>query len=198
MKVEKINNNKAKIILTFKELEKRKISLNDIKNNKEKAQEFFLELLEDANLLEEFETDSNELFIEAGKEYDKLIITITKMSDLDSSEIVAKENTLYKISSNIYIFNDLATIKNLINFIGKANLYLPESTLYYYNNKFFLFFKKKDVKTASFVKTFSLLSEFAESYDSSTSVYDIVAEHGTFLLKSNSIDQILEYPYFLT
>ena len=198
MKVERINNNKAKITLTFKELEKRKISLNDIKNNKEKAQDFFLELLEDANLLEEFETDSNELFIEAGKEYDKLIITVTKMSDLDSPEIVSKENTVYKISSNIYIFNDLATIKKLINFIAKSNLYLPENILYYYNNKFFLFFKKKDVKTSSFVKTFSLFSEFAESYNANSSVYDIVTEYGTFLLKSNSPNQILEYPYFLT
>ena len=198
MKVERINNNKAKITLTFKELEKRKISLNDIKNNKEKAQDFFLELLEDANLLEEFETDSNELFIEAGKEYDKLIITVTKMSDLDSPEIVSKENTVYKISSNIYIFNDLATIKKLINIIAKSNLYLPENILYYYNNKFFLFFKKKDIKASKFVKTFSLLSEFAESYSSNPSIYDIVTEHGAFIIKSNNINQILEYAYFLT
>ena len=198
MKVERINNSKAKITLTFKELEKRKISLNDIKNNKIKAQDFFLELLEDANLLEEFETDSNELFIEAGKENNKLIITVTKMCTLDSSEIIPKENTLYKISSNIYVFDNLDTIKTLIDFALKSNLYLPECKLYSFNNKFFLMFNKKDVKTSSFVKTFSLLSEFAKSYSASSSVLDIVTEYGTLLVKSCNANQILEYPYFLT
>ena len=97
MKIERINNSKAKITLTLQELKKRKITLNDIKNNKAKAQDFFLELLEDASLLEEFETDSNELFIEANKENDLFTITITKISELSSTDIISNENTTYRI-----------------------------------------------------------------------------------------------------
>ncbi|MBQ8043656.1 MAG: adaptor protein MecA [Clostridia bacterium] len=44
MKVEKINNNKAMIVLTLAELTKRKITLKDIKEGAENVQDFFFEI----------------------------------------------------------------------------------------------------------------------------------------------------------
>lgn len=198
MKVEKINNNKAKITLSAQELKKRRITLNDIKHNKDKAQDFFLELLEDANLLEEFESDTNELFIEACKEDDLLTITVTKMSELASSEVMPAENTSYKISSNIYSFENANDIKEFVNKIHKANLKLPESTLYYFNNKLFLRFKRKTTNTSLFVKIFSILSEYADKYYSTRYFDNILVEYGTVIFSQNDVNQILEYPYFLT
>ena len=198
MKVEKINNSTAKITLTFEELKKRKITLNDIKNNKSKAQNFFLELLEDTNLLEEFETDSNELFIEASKEDNLFTITVTKMSDISNTEIISKSNTLYKISSNIYAFNNIDNLKTFVKIACENNLFVPESSLYYFNNKLYLVFKKKNISCLEFVKTFSILSEYADKYYATNSFNDILIEHGTLLFNSNNINQILEYPYFLT
>ncbi len=198
MKVEKINNSKAKITLTFDELKNRKITLNDIKNNKAKAQEFFLELLEDTSLLEEFETDSNELFIEASKEDNLFTVTVTKMAEIDSSEILPTINTLYKVASNIYSFRSVDCLKEFANKCHELELYMPESILYHFNNKFYLVFKKKHMSSLEFIKTFSILSEYADNYYSSRSFNDILTEYGSVLLEGSSFSQILEYPYFLT
>jgi 3-methyladenine DNA glycosylase/8-oxoguanine DNA glycosylase len=58
-------------------------------------------------LLEEFENDSNELFIEASKENNMFTVTITKMSKLTSDKITSNVNTIYKISSCIYSFKNI-------------------------------------------------------------------------------------------
>ncbi|MBR6688654.1 MAG: adaptor protein MecA [Clostridia bacterium] len=198
MKIERINNSKAKITLTLQELKKRKITLNDIKNNKAKAQDFFLELLEDASLLEEFETDSNELFIEANKENDLFTITITKISELSSTDIISNENTTYRINSNIYSFKNIYSLKDFAKKCYELGLYLPESIIYSFNNKLFLVFKKKKTCCSDFVKTFSVLSEYADTYYSSRSFNDILIEYGTLIFESKDLNHILEYPYFLT
>ena len=198
MKVEKINNGKAKITLTFEELKKKKITLNDIKNNKSKAQDFFLELLEDARLLEEFEADTNELFIEASKENDLFTVTITKMSEIKSSKILPSASTTYKISSNIYYFKNIDCLKDFESKCYELGLYLPSCSLYNFNNKFYLVFKKNHTLSLEFVKTFSVLSEYADSYYSSRTFNDILSEYGSILLENTNTSQILEYPYFLT
>ena len=46
MQIEKINNNKIKIILTFEELEKRNIDIKDIEQSNEIAKELFCNLIE--------------------------------------------------------------------------------------------------------------------------------------------------------
>ena len=198
MKVEKINNNKAKISLTLEELKKKKITLNDIKENKLKAEDFFLELLEDTNLIEEFEMDSNELFVEAVREDDLLTITITKMFDISCKDEISNTKTVYKISSNIYSFNSATDLKEFANKATLENLYIPNCMLYSFNNQFFLVFAKKDIRNSEFVRTYSVLSEYATKYSSSPYLKDTLNEHATLLFTNANINYILEYPYFLT
>lgn len=198
MKVERINNNKAKISLTLEELKKKKITLNDIKENKLKAEDFFLELLEDTNLIEEFEMDSNELFVEAVREDDLLTITITKMFDISCKDEISNTKTVYKISSNIYSFNSANDLKEFANKATLENLYIPNCMLYSFNNQFFLVFAKKDIRNSEFVRTYSVLSEYATKYSSSSYLKDTLNEHATLLFTNANINYILEYPYFLT
>ncbi len=198
MKIERINNNKAKISITLEELRKRKITLNDIKQNKLKAENFFLGLLEDTKLIEEFEVDSNELFIEAIREENLLTITITKMLNISCKEEIEHAKTVYTISSNIYTFGNA---NNLIEFANKAsleNLYIPKYSLYYFNNNFFLIFSKKDIRCYEFVRSYSVLSEYASKYSSSSYLKDTLNEHATLIFSNANINYILEYPYFLT
>ncbi len=198
MKVERINSNKAKISLTLDELRKKEITLKDIKENKLKAEDFFLELLEETHLIEEFEMDSNELFVEAMREDNLLTITITKMLDVSCKDEIAHATTVYKISSNIYTFNNSNDLKKFANAACLENLYIPKCALYYFNNNFFLLFSKKDIRCTQFIKSYSLLSEYASKYSSSSYLKDILNEHATLLFSNASINYILEYPYFLT
>ena len=198
MKVERINNNKAKISLTLEELRKKKITLKDIKQNKLKAEDFFLELLEETRLIEEFEIDSNELFVEAIREDNLLTITITKMLDISCKDEIKQANIVYKISSNIYVFDSSSELKDFAIKANLEKLYMPKCMLYYFNNKFFLVFSKKDIRCSQFIKSYSILSEYASHYSSSSYLKDILNEHATLLFNNADAGYILEYPYFLT
>ena len=198
MKVERINNNKAKISLTLEELRKKKITLKDIKQNKLKAEDFFLELLEETRLIEEFEIDSNELFVEAIREDNLLTITITKMLDISCKDEIKQANIVYKISSNIYVFDSSSELKDFAIKANLEKLYIPKCMLYYFNNKFFLVFSKKDIRCSQFIKSYSILSEYASHYSSSSYLKDILNEHATLLFNNADAAYILEYPYFLT
>ena len=108
MKVEKINNNKAMIILTLAELAKRKITLKDIKEGAQNVQDFFFEILEDADIIEEFTSDSSQLFVEVStSEDDIFMITVTKadcLPDMSKFDKPRKPSRVsYTVSSNIYL-----------------------------------------------------------------------------------------------
>ena len=83
MKVEKINNNKVKITLTFDELEKREIDIKDIEKNSEIAKNLFMDLIEESNIDEEFEFEDSQLLIEACSDNNNLfVVTITKVDNI--------------------------------------------------------------------------------------------------------------------
>ena len=81
MKIEKINENKVKITLTIDELSQRQISLKDIEQDSNRAQDLFLDLLEETELNEDFMLDDSQLFVEASSDNENLfVVTITKIA----------------------------------------------------------------------------------------------------------------------
>ena len=80
MKIEIIDENKVKIILSLAELEMRNISLTDLQNNTMLAKTFFKTIIEESNLDEDFiENEDSQLFIEATSDStETFILTITK------------------------------------------------------------------------------------------------------------------------
>lgn len=169
MKVEKINNNKAMIVLTLAELAKRKITLKDIKEGTANVQDFFFEVLENADITQEFTNESSQLFVEVSTSSDDvLMITVTKadcIPDLTDFNKTHKPNkTTYTVSSNLYSFSSL---KELYEFCKKASdedLYVGVNSLYELDNKYFLLFSNSTIKKTNFVKTFSVISEYADKY----------------------------------
>lgn len=169
MKVEKINNNKAMIVLTTEELSKRKITLKDIKDGSKKVQDFFFEILEDADIIDDFANESSGLFVEVSTSEDDIyMVTITKadcLPDLTDFDKISKYNKVaYTVSSNIYSFPSL---KILYDFCKKAldeELYVGINSLYELNNKYYLLFSNSSIKKSNFVKTFSVLSEYSDKY----------------------------------
>ena len=148
MIVEKINNNKAKIILTFNELKFRKITLSEIQQNKNKAHDFFIKLIEDSNLNESFLTEESTLFIEASTCNDSFIVIITKVTVTDNYNF-NKVTSSYKIDSNIFEFDNLTNLLRVITILPSVKL--NDTALYYYNKKYFLIFSNILTKTSKFI-----------------------------------------------
>ncbi len=193
MKVEKINNNKAMIILTLAELAKRKITLKDIKEGAENVQDFFFEILEDANITEEFTQDSSQLFVEVTtSEDDIFMITITKadcLPDIAKYDKATKASRVaYTVSSNIYSFYSL---KELYEFCKQATigeLFVGVNSLYEFNGKYFLMFSNSTIKKVGFVKTFSVLSEYVDKYFSKQTTAFL--EYAKLIIAKNAVQTL--------
>jgi len=193
LKVEKINNNKAMIVMSLAELTKRKITLKDIKEGAENVQDFFFEILEDADITREFATDSSNLFVEVSTSGDDLfMITITKadcIPDVTTFDKLPKSDKVsYTVSSNIYSFTSLSELYNFCKKAIDEDLYVGVNSLYELNNKYFLLFSTPTIKKSVFVKTFSVISEYADKYFSKqTSVF---LEYAKLILAKNAIQTL--------
>lgn len=192
LQVEKINNQKARIILTIAELTERKVSLKDIQDGKEKARNFFFEILEDCNLMDYFEANSNQLLIEATRKDNLFMITVTKADCIpDIAEYSNVSNSfVYTVSSNIYVFDSL---KHLYEFCIKTReekLFVGTNSLYELDGQYFLLFTNATIKDTRFIKTFSVLSEYS-SYIYANPLYKhYLKEHSNLLIDKTAITSI--------
>ena len=82
MKVEVINKNRVRIIMTMDELSQRQISLKDIEKDAKKARKLFLELIEETELAHDFSLEHSQVFIEASTGINnEFVVTITKVEN---------------------------------------------------------------------------------------------------------------------
>lgn len=193
MKVEKINNNKAMIVLTTEELSKRKITLKDIKDGSKKVQDFFFEILEDADIIDDFANESSGLFVEVSTSEDDIyMVTITKadcLPDLTDFDKISKSNRVtYTVSSNIYSFPSLKTLYDFCKKALDEELYVGVNSLYELNNKYYLLFSNSSIKKSNFVKTFSVLSEYTDKYFSKQTTSFL--EYAKQLIAKNAIQTL--------
>ena len=121
MKVEKINDNRVKITLSFEELTTRNISIDDLEEDSDKARNLFLDLISESDLESSFIFEHSQLYIEASSDNNNsFVVTITKLEDftdlskydvLDITTInKLKSNIIKNVYSNIYVFNNLNTL----------------------------------------------------------------------------------------
>ena len=192
MKVEKISSNKAMIILTDSELASRKITLKDIKEGKKKAQDFFFEILEEAEIIDGFDFTASQFLIEVSTINNELFtITITKadclpdMSKFNKSSHSYKE--LYTVSSNLYKFCYIQDLYAFINKVQDEKLYVGNNSLYKLDNNYYILFDNATIKKADFIKTFSVLSEYSDKYYLAKSISNF-HEYAELLVKDNCIE----------
>ena len=182
MKVEKINDNKIRITLTFEELEKRKISLSDIEQDSSLAKELFINLIEESNIDTDFIIDDSHLFIEACSDSNNLfVVTVTKIDNIPELKkySVLEENlksnnnrkntsnskpTKYNVNSYIYSFKSIDDILELCQKSKSENLFFGRNSLYKHEETYFIIFSRATVKNKKFLKTFVFLSEYCLEY----------------------------------
>ena len=193
MKIQKLNNSKAIIVLSYDEISKRKITIKDLKEGKEKAKNFFFKLLEESEIFTEADMDSSQLLIEVAQTMDELFtITITKAdcvpSQAFSSKIKNVRNISYTVSSSIYKFEN---VENLYQFTIRAlkeGLLIGVNSLYLLNNMYYLHFSNSTIKKGDFVRTFGVLSEYCSKYYSKK--VSSFFEYATLLIKNNAVQTL--------
>ncbi len=195
LKVEKINDTKVRITLSFDELIERNISLPELIHDTSKVQQIFYMLFEETDLDEDFIGEDTQLLVEATtSNNDSFILTVTKVIEDVIPNLAKYDNKstpkIYKVSSNVYSFD---SIERIIDFSLKAmqdNLYIGINKIYKYNNLYFLIFKHSTVANKKFIKTFLLLSEYCDKYFNNTIFESAIIEKGASIIPNRAVQKL--------
>lgn len=195
MKIEKLDLNTLKIILSVEELSLKNITIKDIELGKKKAQNFFFDIIEDSNFAEEFLKENSKLLVEACVNSENhLEVTITKFEQMPTTHINAKlknQNTNYQL----YVFYKLDELLEFIKVCANANLFVGNNSLYSYQNMYILIFSKSSTNLENFKKTYYTLTEYCDKYSSKQSLISCVKDNGTLLISKTAVNTISNYVF---
>lgn len=198
MKIEKINENKVKITLTIDELSQRQISLKDIEQDSNRAQDLFLDLLEETDLNEDFILDDSQLFVEASSDNENLfVVTITKIDYIpELSKYTPKKSrktnseTQYTVASSIYKFDNIDKILEACSKLTAENTFMGTNSLYKYENSYFIVFSDSSIKNKKFLKTFVILSEYSEDFFATDMYKTLIKEKAKLIIDKRALQKL--------
>lgn len=203
MKIEKITENKIRIILKQEDFKDHTVDIQKLLLTSTESHSLFLEILNKAKNEVNFDTDGHKLLIEAFFESeDVFIFTITKYIEKNNNPSKPKKyltiKRKYQIcnnTSNIYQFNTFDDFCNFCNFINK-NLNLKglfkKSSLYYYNT-YYLVLDGINLKHVSLEPFNSIIYEFANFSANSKNFKFKLIEHAKIIIKNNAITTTIKY-----
>ena len=201
MKIEKLTENKIRIVLKLEELTNKNIDLHDFMVDNLKSQKFFIDILDKADKEVGFNTKDCKLLIEAFSSLDDVFVfTITKyLSSKKKKLLINKKQNKYSLTTPIYSFNSFEEFCVLCEFLNKSNLPLSNIadyiSLYLYNDTYYLVFKKINLTYKHLKKLFSVLSEFGTIIKNGENFESKLLEYGKIIIKKNAFKTGIKYFY---
>lgn len=210
MKIEKLTDNKIRIIMNIQDIENNTNDIHTFFDNIMNSQNLFLDILQKAEKEVDFHTEGCKLLIEAFSTLEDVVVfTITKYSSSENNSINtnndSKRKLIVKRKTNtpsfknaVYEFDNFDYFCDFCNSISKSeNLNVDKLAkkivLYNYQNKFFLIFKDINFKDKYIHKVFNILSEFSKFQNFSASFEYKLTEHGKTYVKNNAILKGIKY-----
>lgn len=216
MKIEKITENKIRIIVKKEDLKDSSLDLHTIMTKAAESQGLFLELLEQAKKTCGFDTDGHKLLIEAFSSADEVMVfTFTKFEQKNASvaeKAVANRALRPKrkvaVSSNsrraaqvdfsIYKFEDFeqycafcTALKNHSQV--KTRGLVRSSSLYFFKNRYYLALAGCNSNHGSYSIFASLLSEFGVLCTHDAKYENRLREYGKCVMKKNAISTTFKF-----
>lgn len=194
MKIEKLTENKIRVVFKLEELSDKNMNLYDFMADNSKSKNFFVDILNRAEKEVGFFTKDCKLLIEAFSSLDDVFVfTITKyVVDNKKRKLVkiSKKQTALSLDSPIYCFSSFEEFCDLCSFLNKSKLPLTniakQISLYIYNDTYYLIFSKLNL-TYKYLRTLlSYLSEFATVLKNSKGFDAKLFEHGKVLIRKNA------------
>ena len=209
MKIEKLTENKIRVIVNTEDLKENDIDFNLLMNKSMETQNLFFEILERAEEELDFHTDGYKLLIEAFSSSDeKLVFTITKYLPKEiqkNSETPKKKKLAVKRKSIdfsnkqiIYSFNTFEEFCNFCSFINNnSNINVTKISknisLYFYNDTYYLALRNVNTSYANIKLFYATALEFGKILSPSKSFENKLIEHGEIIIKKNAIQTGIKY-----
>lgn len=207
MKIEKLTENKIRIILKREDFKDKKININEFLLTTPESQKLFLEILNKAEKEVNFDTTGHKLLIEAFIENDDIFIftitkyiekEITKSSHNKKTLTIRKKSEIFNTSSLIYEFNEFENFCEFCDFLHNShNINLKKlykkATLYLYNNIYYLVLEGLNLSNYYLLAFHSALLEFSNSTKYTKNFKFKLKEHGKIIIKNNAITTGIRY-----
>lgn len=207
MKIEKITENKIRIILKKEDFKDKSIDLQELILNTPESQNLFLEILDRAEKEVNFNTNGHKLLIETYFQgNDVCIFTITKYIDSNNNSknkqkkyLTAKrKNQIFNSTSLIYKFNEFEDFCEFCDFINKNNTInlnglFKTCILYNYNDIYYLVIDGINPSHNSLNLFFSSLLEFSSLLKYNKNFKFKLKEHAKIVIRNNAINTGIKY-----
>ena len=206
MKIEKLTENKIRIIIDIDELNNKNISLKSLSQNSTDAQNLFAEILSEAEKKVGFKVSGSRLLIEAFSTSEgTVVITFTKIK-LDNILSFGKPKTLkYRrkvpcssCKNAVYEFDSFDEFCNFCTYLNNSHVsdlkgFAKITSLYEYNSKYYLTFSGINIDFEHIAFFYASISEFAKLISNSNTFESKLVEHGNCIFKRNAIKNCIKY-----
>ena len=200
MKIEKLTDNKIRIILNIDDLVKKNIDVQSLIKNTNKTHIFFEKLLKQAQKEVDFNTDDSQLLIEAFISSEGFfILTFTKISNKLRQKKLSLPKVKRKLSNPtsttaIYQFSCFEDYCNFCTYVSNTKLkclkkFAKYISLYEYNSKYFLVFSCINLNYEFAALFYTSISEFAKLASNSAYFKSMLVEYGKVIFKNNAIEK---------
>ena len=215
MKIEKLTENKIRIIINQEELENTKIDVQKLLSSDQTSQELLLRILKTAKKEIGFDTDGHKLFIETfSSSNEAIVFTITKFQSEDepnpeksSTPSFLKRkypsfpsrkkigNTDIKRTLNFYTFDNFCNFCTVLKDrnIKVTRKIVKNSSLILYDDNVYLTLSGFNVDNKTFKKFTTLIIEFADFITYNSNFDCVLKEHGQTLIKEQPIPTTIKY-----
>lgn len=197
MRLERLNQDKIRIFLTFDDLVERGINKEDMWQDIPKVHELFNDMMNQAYQELDFEVSGPVAVEVFSLPAQGMVVVVTRgkddehesaYDDADDEDYYELEVTLDESDDMLFYFNDL---EEVIQVAHKLYPFLEnDGKLYYYNNKYYLLIEELQAEESVLELMIALLSEFGEP---STQSKYILAEYGKIVMKEHAIKSICQY-----
>ena len=208
MKIEKLTENKIRVIINDDDLKQNHTDLHTIMTKSLENQGLFLNILSKAEKEVGFYTENCKLLIEAFSTPDDMFVfTITKYNENDFKDALLNNSKKLRVKRKsvninntdaIYQFNNFEEFCNFCNCIKSKNQFditklSKHISLYLYNDIYYLVLSNININY-NYIKIFyNTISEFSKFVSNSATFKTKLIEHGTSIIKKNAISVGIKY-----
>lgn len=202
MKIEKITENKIRIILNSDDLRAKNIDLHSLMSNSIESQSLFVDMLDEAEKTVGFYTKDSKILVEALASSDgHFVFTITKVEEETPkrrSVKIKRRTTKTNCKKAIYKFESFDEFCAFCSYINNGKLhnlvgFAKNTALYSYDNTYFLVIIDINLNYPELKSFYASISEFAKHVDYSAGFESKLIEYGKPIMKRNAIGRSIEY-----
>lgn len=205
MKIEKLTDNKIRIIINVEELSEKNIDIFNLPSSKEKIYDLFDGILKEAEKQVGFKAQDCRLLIEAFSASEGYIVfTFTKYKNnttpaKPTKKLKYKRKTYTNNYKNaIYKFNNFEEFCNFSTYCNSTKLsdlkqLAKNISLYEYNNFYYLILSNINKNFVNINLFYTSISEFSNLASTSILFKSKIQEYGNVIFKANAIKNTIKF-----